>query len=220
MTLNSFVEAIRRFGLEWFGRFYGPYMAIVTSNRDPLGMGRIQVECPRAMMSPGNGHWLLPMAAGAGPGCGMVWPPPEGTTVWIFFDNGNVDKPHSYVGGWFTAQELGEEFAAKTSGGDAAGGKYTPERRGLRTPGGHYIQFDDTSGEEVIVVHHSGGKHIKIAKDKISVGTSGGTYEPMFMAKTVKQWLLTHKHPHAWGPTGPSTDPFPQNGLSSDVENS
>lgn len=220
MNLDKVVDSIRRFGLELFGRYYGPYMALVVNNRDPIGIGRVQVECPRARLPGNNGSWLIPMFVGAGPSCGIFWPPPEGTAVWIFFDNGDPTKPYSYVGGWFAEKELPEEFSAKSDGGDVEGGKYTPERRGLMTPGGHYIQFDDTNGEEVIVVHHKDGKRIKIASDKISIGSKDGSYQPMFMAETVKEWLLKHTHPHSWGPTGPSTDPFPVDGLSKEVENS
>lgn len=218
MLFDQFLNVLRRLGLEFFGRFYGPYAAIVISNRDPMGLGRVQVECPRAQLASGSGIWLMPMISCAGKGYGQFWPPVEGDAVFIFFENGDPIRPYAYIGGWFGPEELPEEFAVKTMGGDSAGGKFTPERRGWKTPGGNLILLDDTSGEEQIHIRQKSGKRVLITKDAIQVGVDGGSYEPVIMGDTFKQWAETHTHPHSWGPTGPPVQKVPPAALSKVVK--
>src|SRR5205814_1265663 len=93
---TEFVTNLRRLGLEYFRRFYGPYRALVVSNKDPNGLGRIQIECPRAHLSAENNRWIMPMMNAAGAKHGEFWPPEKGEAVWIFFDNGDPTMPACY----------------------------------------------------------------------------------------------------------------------------
>src|SRR5574343_216198 len=95
----EFLAEIRKWGLEQFGRYYGPYRAQVLSNKDPLGAGRVKVSCPRARLKESN--WIYPMAVGNGPNTGQFWPAEPGDIVFIFFDNGDPTVPLCYTGAWY-----------------------------------------------------------------------------------------------------------------------
>jgi uncharacterized protein involved in type VI secretion and phage assembly len=232
MNFLEFMSNLRQWGMEYFGKYYGPYRAKVKSNRDPQGIGRIRVSCPRALIQ--DSPWILPMMHGAGSSSGEFWPPEPGDTVWVFFDNGNPETPGSYIGGWFTQGDLHEDIAP-TAG-------ESPMKRGWVSPGGHRvilddtkdkkaititteagskITLDDTDGGESILIRHKNGKIVKITTEgKVKMGAEDGTFEPMLRGSTVKEWLVTHTHPHAWGPTGPAVQAFPVDGLSDDTETS
>lgn len=210
MNFTEFLDKLTRFGMETFRRFYGPYRAIVMDNKDPLFKGRVKVQCPRASLPGDNDMWVLPMMQGAGKNRGMFWPPEIGDAVWMFFDNGDVQHPAGYLGGWYGAEELAEDLSPDSSN--------SPKKRGFISPGGSKIIIDDTDGSEQITIEHPGGKVLKITKDKVSIGSKSGPYEPMMKGSTVKAYLQTHTHVTPWGPSAPPTEPFPTNGLSDDTE--
>jgi hypothetical protein len=210
---REFLANLRMFGMEYFRRYYGPYRARVEDNADPLGLGRIQISCPRARITALNGVWILPMAAGAGDTAGVFWPPAEGETVWVFFDNGDFNEPMCYMGGWFATDEIPDYL--KPEDGES------PTKRGLMTLGGHRLVFEDKEGEEDITIEHKNGQVFQITSDgKVKAGKKDGSFEPMMKGTTVKQYLEGHTHPHSWGPTGPPIQPFPPKGLSDDTETS
>lgn len=207
---GQFRDMLNRFGLEYFRRYYGPYRAIVDDNADPAGLGRVTVNCPRARMPSGNGHWLFPMSSGAGAGHGEFFPPEKGDAVWIFFDNGDPSVPQCYLGGWYHGSDIPEDLSPD-------GGK-PPVKRGWATPGGHEIVLDDTGGSEKILIKHKNGKIVQITSDSLSIGSQNGNFEPILLGKQVKQWLDAHVHQSAWGPTTAPTQPLPDAALSKDTE--
>lgn len=210
---QEFLTQLTRLGLEYFRLYYGPYRAYVVDNKDPAKAGRIRVECPRAKLPPENRYWLLPMMHGAGDNAGVFWPPQQGDTVWIFFDNGNPLTPLGYVGGWYGPGELDDEYLA--------GDDDEPKKRGFMTPGGHRIVLDDTDGEEKVTIRHKDGAIVQWTEDgKVKVGKEDGSFEPMVKGSTFKQWAESHTHPHSWGPTGTPIQPVPSGALSGDTETS
>lgn len=211
--LEEFLEYLVRFGLEYYRRYYGPYRAKVVSNKDPEALGRIIVEVPRARVPKENGEWVLPMTPGAGSQRGMFWPPEEGDYVFVFFDNGDPRKILCYMGGWYAGGEPPKSLETESDG--------SPKKRGFMTPGGHQVTLSDKDGAEEINIRHKDGTIVQWTSDgKVKVGKENGSFEPMMKGSTVKQWLTSHTHPHSWGPTLPPTEPFPENGLSDDVEGS
>jgi len=208
---DEFLSNLFRHGLEYFRRYHGPYKCIVETNRDPAGLGRVIVSCPRARLPEGNGRWVFPMMYGAGKECGIFWPPEDGEYVFVFFENGDPTKPLGYMGGWYANDEVHKELTPEADG--------RPKKRGFRTPGGHLISLQDVSGEEKILIRHKDGTIVEWTDDKkVKIGKEGGPFEPMMKGTTVKAYLEGHTHPHSWGPTGPPIQPFPPKGLSEDVE--
>jgi uncharacterized protein involved in type VI secretion and phage assembly len=230
--LSQFLADVRQWGLEYFGKYYGPYRAIVISNKDPSGMGRIKVECPRARIA--ESGWILPAMSGAGFQSGEFFPPEPNDSVFVFFDNGDPQVPSCYMGGWYAKGEIDPDLAPEGGSPPLKRGVVSPgghkiimddtrnkKNVTIKTPGGHSIVIDDSSGSENITIEHSNGKVIQITSGgKVRIGDKDGKFEPLLKGETVKQWLINHKHPHAWGPTGIPIDPFPPDGLSDDSETS
>lgn len=212
-VFEEFVDYLTRFGLEYFRRYHGPYRAKVIDNKDPGGLGRVLVECPRARLNKNNSQWVLPMMHGAGPGSGIFWPPENDAFVFVFFDNGDPDHPLGYIGGWYAEDEVHDELTPEDDG--------TPEKRGFRTPGGHLVVMSDKDGEEKVLIRHKDGTIVEWTSDKkVKIGNEDGSFEPLMRGSTVKQWLESHTHPHSWGPTGPPFNPLPPTALSDDSETS
>ena len=207
------MEKVTRFGLEYYRRYHGPYRARVVSNRDPEKLGRVIVKCPRAKLGEENANWVMPMMSGAGNGHGVFWPPEKDDVVWVFFDNGDPTLPSAYLGGWYAPGEVDDSFEPDGQG--------NPKKRGFKTPGGHSVVMDDTTGTEKVVIRHKDGTVVEWTEDgKVRVGKEGGSFEPMLKGDTVKQYLESHTHPHPWGNTGPPIQPLPVSALSDDTETS
>lgn len=74
------------------GKFFGKYRGKVESNRDPNGLGRLQVSCA-AVFGQGLLAWAMPCVPFAGPGVGFFTLPPQGANVWVEFEAGDPDYP-------------------------------------------------------------------------------------------------------------------------------
>lgn len=151
MDPSSLEEVIQRYGMEAFQRFYGGYRGVVTRNDDPESRGRIQALVPRSMgKRAALDAWIDPVTLQSGQNRGFFWPPELGDLVWVYFDNGDPDRPMGYLGGWFsqTGQKaaLPSELAYTKKGSTVVG----PDRRGFVTRGGHTFIFDDTPDQESI----------------------------------------------------------------------
>ena len=77
----------------------GLIRGIVVENRDPLLLGRLQIQVP-AMTGAGKGGmngsdlpWAMPCVPYGGPGYGSVLIPEVGTTVWVLFEGSDKSKP-------------------------------------------------------------------------------------------------------------------------------
>jgi hypothetical protein len=210
---DAFIDQLTRFGLEYWRRYYGPYKAKVISNNDPSGTGRVLVNCPRSRLGEGNSKWVLPMMSGAGPQCGMFWPPEKDDYVFVFFDNGDPERPCGYLGGWYAEGEIHPDLDTESDG--------SPKQRGFRTPGGHLISLSDKGGEERVLIRHKDGTIVEwTSGGKVQIGKEGGSFEPLLKGTAVKQYIDSHTHPHSWGPTGPPISPLPPTALSDDSETS
>jgi hypothetical protein len=72
--------------------FFGKYRGQVTSNLDPLGLGRVQVSVP-AVLGDGRLSWAMPCSPYAGDKVGFFAVPPIGANVWVEFEAGDTDFP-------------------------------------------------------------------------------------------------------------------------------
>ena len=72
--------------------FFGKYRGKVAGNKDPMSLGRIQVQVP-AVLGSGRQSWAMPCVPYAGKKVGFYAIPPVGANVWVEFEGGNPDYP-------------------------------------------------------------------------------------------------------------------------------
>ncbi len=87
-------------------QFWGKYRGKVTSSKDELNLGRVQVEVP-AVLGPGRASWALPCTPYAGKDIGFFTVPPVGTNIWVEFEGGDPDYP-IWSGCFWNEDELPE----------------------------------------------------------------------------------------------------------------
>jgi hypothetical protein len=130
-------------------RYYSIYRAIVTNNKDPMSLGRVQIQCVTAGHDQAPDVWVVPAMPAAGVGRGMFFVPEVGDTVFVNFYEGDPSMPELYFGGWYGQVTSGQsdvpQFLQPTSGG-------YPEKKGFTTRAGHSLIFDDTGGKESITM--------------------------------------------------------------------
>ncbi|MGL5804813.1 MAG: phage baseplate assembly protein V, partial [Xenococcaceae cyanobacterium] len=73
-------------------QFFGKYRGKVTSNKDPLHLGRVQVTVP-AIYFEGRESWAMPCTPYAGRDIGFFTVPPVDTNIWVEFEGGDPDYP-------------------------------------------------------------------------------------------------------------------------------
>jgi uncharacterized protein involved in type VI secretion and phage assembly len=156
----------------------GLWRAKVLRVDDSQSRGRIQVRIeqlhppsiPRSTGQPVEGvaDDLCPWAEPAFPfggylNTGFLMLPKVGSTVWVAFEMGYTANP-VWLGGWYGRNEIPAEFAADPA-----------NVRMLRTPGGHHLIFDDSTGAEFINLKHSAGHVVEMSATQIKLSYVGGT---------------------------------------------
>lgn len=124
---------IQENGLEYLGRYYSTYRAIVINNNDELNMNRVHVYIPSVQN--GIKVWALPKSTTIG-GCfhGLkLTTPLVGEVVYIEFEGGDPLRPLWSYHGWATG-ETPDDLKDNNS-------------IGLVTPEGNKIYIKDVDGE-------------------------------------------------------------------------
>lgn len=124
---------IQENGLEYLGRYYSTYRAIVINNNDELNMNRVHVYIPSVQN--GIKIWALPKSTTIG-GCfhGLkLTTPLVGEVVYIEFEGGDPLRPLWSYHGWATG-ETPNDLKDNNS-------------IGLVTPEGNKIYIKDIDGE-------------------------------------------------------------------------
>ena len=124
---------IQENGLEYLGRYYSTYRAIVINNNDELNMNRVHVYIPSVQN--GIKIWALPKSTTIG-GCfhGLkLTTPLVGEVVYIEFEGGDPLRPLWSYHGWATG-ETPDDLKDNNS-------------IGLVTPEGNKIFIKDIDGE-------------------------------------------------------------------------
>ena len=124
---------IQENGLEYLGRYYSTYRAIVINNNDELNMNRVHVYIPSVQN--GIKIWALPKSTPIG-GCfhGLkLTTPLVGEVVYIEFEGGDPLRPLWSYHGWATG-ETPDDLKDNNS-------------IGLVTPEGNKIYIKDIDGE-------------------------------------------------------------------------
>jgi len=130
--------------------FYGKYRGVVTSNLDPLMIGRVQATVPDVLGEQTSG-WAMPCAPFGGSAVGFFAVPAVGAGVWIEFEHGDPDYPIWSGCWWGSAAEMPPKLLAPPP----------PSKKVMIiTEGGHSLLFDDTPGIGGITLETSDGAKI------------------------------------------------------------
>lgn len=172
------MESVKRFGMErMFSRYYGIYRGVVIDNVDPENRGRCRVIVPATGQLteedvPEN-LYALPCMTGLSVGesgemHGCFFPPNIGDQVFVTFEQGMTTGP-VYMGGWIHGGTVnGPELRTQDA-----------HIKGIRTKYGHYISFNDESGEIRIERGDSSGKpsgtKVTLNGPTVSVVSEGGS---------------------------------------------
>lgn len=166
-------------GLEFFGKYYSEYRAYVINNNDPQKEGRLQLMVPGIIEEPTE-YWAPSSGVFAGQGYGLHLIPPNGSVVWVSFENGNPNFP-IWRHGYFAKGEIPED-------------KSDVNNFWLATPFGHSMELDDTNqairisnaNGDVVELNENG---ISLQSDNIYLGTIDDAAEPAVMGDTLEKSL-------------------------------
>lgn len=86
-------EALRNFGLEYFGLYYGCYKGTVVKNDDPDSNGRLQLKVPQIYGEEVMEYWAPSKGMPSGKNMGVFMLPSVGDMVWVSFENGDPRYP-------------------------------------------------------------------------------------------------------------------------------
>jgi type VI secretion system secreted protein VgrG len=156
-------------------RISGVVPARVVAHNDLRNMGRIQIQYD--WMEGCATAWARMVTPSAGGGRGFMFMPEVGDEVLVAFEHGDPERPYIVGALWngvSVAPRLGYsaiagvEAVAAANDGNGRPIRVVPNEiagnfiKRIVTTSGHHIQFDDTNGEESIVVTTAGGQRIQL----------------------------------------------------------
>lgn len=141
---------------------YGKYRGVVTDNKDPDGLGRIQAQ----VLDVAGGEklsWAMPCVPYAGKDVGLYLIPPEKAFVWIEFEHGDPNYP--IWTGCFWAEG---EVPVKSSRNETM-----PEKKVLKTEVAT-ITLNDSASEGGITIETNKDPKMKIVINKDGIEINNG----------------------------------------------
>lgn len=125
-------------GLEQHGAFYGHYRGFVVNNKDPQKLGRVQLRVPQIASDNKIETWAWPFGGTAGDDFGDFFIPPNGSPVWVCFENGDPRFP-IYTGGHWSKDNAKGKVPTQAK-------RENPNNR-VRKTEKIIMEFDDEAGE-------------------------------------------------------------------------
>ena len=158
----------------------GLYRGTVSSNVDPLQLGRLQVQVP-GVPGASSLSWALPCAPfGGKAGIGGFALPPVGANVWIMFEGGSCSDPVWMGTFWSAAQAPPAQPAVEQSKIFKTDG-LTVTLTDL--PGAAVLEIEMASGAKLTMgprgIELDNGQGAKIAMSGPQVSVNSGALEVM-----------------------------------------
>lgn len=129
--ISEFKDALRRKGLQEFGRYYSFYRGKVYDNKDPEQLGRLRVLCPQIYGEESPSMWVPGKGLNVKKGYGHFDVPEVNDPIFISFEEGDVNYP-VWEFGWWVANTMPTE--AKTD---------YPQNKVIKTKSGHVVEIND-----------------------------------------------------------------------------
>lgn len=183
--LTRFLRTVEDQGLEFLGKYYSAYRAIVHSREDPEDLDRLQLVIPSITGDVPYEEWFFPRGNYSGKGYGHHNLPEVGDIVLVTFDMGSPDYPGFWEHGHWA---IGEKPTDKELGKDGIW---------WVSKGKNIISLNDT--ENTIFIKHVDGNTLMLEKDyislvakdkKISLGSPQASKEAAVLGDTNKDLLL------------------------------
>lgn len=161
----------------------GVVVGIVTDNKDPENMGRVNVSFPWRGEED-QGYWARVATLMAGNDRGTFFMPEVGDEVLVAFDRGDISHPYVIGALWNGVDKPPESSAdgknnirkIKSRSGHEIifddNAEEKKEKVEIHTKGGHKIVLDDSAGKEKLeIIDKTGSNKISIdsAKNSISI---------------------------------------------------
>lgn len=143
--------------------FPGVAVGVVTSNSDPMHLGRVKVRFP-ALSDTVESTWASCVTPMAGDQRGLYLIPEVGDAVLVAFELGDVNRPFVLGGFWAGPQKPPQAEDPHN------------DQRLIRSRSGHVVRLDDTDGAERIEIVDKSGKNsitIETATNKVTVTAAG-----------------------------------------------
>lgn len=171
-AFQQFKNDLIKYGLEWFGLYYGAYEGIVVDNDDKDTRGRLKVKCPAVWGNVPHETWAKPRGMFSGKKIGFYALPQVNDVVWITFQGGKPNFP-MWEYGWFLKDQT-VPGAAK-------------DIFVFATPKGHTWVVDEKNNK--IYFTFKDGKTVLIDKDHVKIGATSATHEKSTLGETTKKKL-------------------------------
>lgn len=164
-------------------QYFGKYRGVVIANNDPLHLGRLRVWVPSLFPterdatpdedSPSVTDWAWPcLPFGGTAEQGVFFVPEVSSKVWIEYEEGNLDSP-IWVGAFWSAPAGTTEIPTEAQ--DMQDNK--PQRRVLKTPSGHVLEFCDVDGKETVTLRHKDGAMLHFDEHgSVTISNKQGTF--------------------------------------------
>ena len=140
-------------------RIHGMSLAQVIDNNDSTGEGRVQLHLP---WMEGFEPWARLVVPMAGNQSGMYFIPQVGEEVLVAFGLGDRNDPFVIGSLWNGVDK------------PPAQGPLDPvNKRIIKTPAGHKLEFDDA--EQTITIEHIAGAKLELSAEKIEISIGAAT---------------------------------------------
>jgi hypothetical protein len=143
-------------------RFFGKYRGFVVDASDPAQLGRLRLRVPSVLGEQVVTGWATPcLPYGGLAGEGQLFVPERDATVWVEFEEGDLEFP-IWTGAFWTRGDQGSGLPkpVKPDGTQEDSVQQTPTRKILTTAKGHTIQLEDADGEEMLLIQEGCRRHL------------------------------------------------------------
>ncbi len=129
-----------------------PVIGIVTNNDDPEGLNRVKVKYPW-LTDEHESFWARQASQMAGADRGFYSIPEINDEVLVIFEHGDISRP-IVVGALWSRKDKNPDAQSSNKNQAVKGGSVN--RRGIRSRVGHYLEFDDTDGNQYVRLASAG----------------------------------------------------------------